>query len=110
MSLKTKVIENRQTGKSVSKTTKITREGNRPFLTTDDIIAIYNNVKNQHNQTNKKKKFLIKAMGKDQFYTFKTYDGDLDIENAQDYWAGKVENPNSLDKFFYVEVTVAYDA
>jgi hypothetical protein len=105
MSLKKVVIKDERVGRGREKITRITKTKGR--LNTDDIIAIYNNINDRYGGGNKK--IMIKAMGRDKRMTFKGYYTDFNMLTAEEYYEGRVVNPEVFDQFFFCEVYIADD-
>ena len=106
MPLKKEVIKNERVGRGHEKITKITKT--KGHLNTNDIIAIYNNI-NARYGGDKKIMIKVKAMGRDKRMTFKGYYTDFNMQTAEEYYEGRVVNPEVFDQFFFCEVYIADD-
>jgi hypothetical protein len=51
-------------------------------------------------------KLRIRGLGIDRWHTLKAMDGDLDILNEEEYYAGRVKNTGNFTNFSQLEITI----
>jgi hypothetical protein len=81
---------------------EVTPDPKAKYFTVQDIVDLNNTLKEEEKATGFK--YFIRGLNVTRWNTFKSYDGDLEIEEYEDYYEGKVEDTTKFEKIFKLQI------
>ena len=100
MPFRFKKVKDEMKNKFIYKTVIVTMQADRKnkstTITPEEVIELYDDVVRQARREHKQFKIMVRALSNARMFTLKGYDqDDLNIKTTQDYFQGKVKNPNA---------------
>jgi hypothetical protein len=99
-----KLLKSTDVGKSKQSTIMFSRNDNLQ-MEADEVKGIYESIKTKAEKDKTKKvKFAIRALVGDKYATLKRLDSELDVQDFEEYYEGRVQDSTKFEKFSQVQL------
>ena len=98
----TRIREIKNFSRTIETTVRFTRASGKDI----DVHEVHSLLTNIQKSLGEDAKIMVRAMNINRMFTFKGFDQpELNIEQFEEYYAGKVKFTEKFEKFAYVEIT-----
>ena len=91
---------------STEKTFQVNKKDGKSMITPEELRSIVENMEKDAKKSKKAIKFMVRGLNGMQKFTLKGYNTDLDLNNEEEYFDGKVNDGTKFANFYQVQITV----
>ena len=101
-----KFMETKDLGSVTKGFFKFTKKGKNKKMDGEDVEIILKGLEETAEKKGEKIKILIRGLNPQKMTTLKGYSENYSTEDLDDYYDGRVENPEKFKEFFFLEFTI----
>ena len=91
---------------ATEKTFQVNKTDGKTMITPEELRSIVENMEKDAKKSKKAIKFMVRGLNGMQRFTLKGYNTDLDLNNEDEYFDGKVNDGTKFANFYQVQITV----
>jgi len=95
--------------KEREKTIQVYKKDEKTQITPEELQKLNNALTEQSKKSGKKYKIMIRGFSNTGAWTLKGFNTDLDVNDEERYFEGKVRDPTSLAGFNQLQITIIYE-
>ena len=95
--------------KEREKTIKIYKKDEKSQITPNELRKLNTALLEQYKKSGKKHKIMIRGFGDNGAHTLKGFDTDLDVDDDEKYFEGKVRDVTKFAGFNQIQITIMYE-